>query len=127
MARQSRIKSISSEKRVIRPYECFSFDLNRDENSYKLSGRYVDPESGGRIDLEDVLLNDEQLKSVEKILKSGKFRCYTERISENNVYDEADSLLSAGWRLSDGSIISVKYNGIAAKELFKVLKVLLRQ
>ena len=36
-------------------------------------------------------------------------------------------LLSAGWRLSDGSIISVKYNGIAAKELFKVLKVLLRQ
>lgn len=108
-------------------YECFSFDLNRDENSYKLSGRYVDPESGRRIDLEDVLLNDEQLKSVEKILKSGKFRCYTERISENNVYDEADSLLSAGWRLSDGSIISVKYNGIAAKELFKVLKVLLRQ
>ena len=64
---------------------------------------------------------------MEKILKSGKFRCYTERISENNVYDEADSLLSAGWRLSDGSIISVKYNGIAAKELFKVLKVLLRQ
>ena len=101
--------------------------MNRDENSYKLSGRYVDPESGRRIDLEDVLLNDEQLKSVEKILKSGKFRCYTERISENNVYDEADSLLSAGWRLSDGSIISVKYNGIAAKELFKVLKVLLRQ
>ena len=67
--------------------------MNRDENSYKLSGRYVDPESGGRIDLEDVLLNDEQLKSVEKILKSGKFRCYTERISENNVYDDADSLL----------------------------------
>ena len=86
-------------------YECFSFDLNRDENSYKLSGRYVDPESGRRIDLEDVLLNDEQLKSVEKILKSGKFRCYTERISENNVYDEADSLLSAGWRLSDGTAL----------------------
>ncbi len=108
-------------------YECFSFDLNRDENSTNSPGAMSIRRVAGGLIFEDVLLNDEQLKSVEKILKSGKFRCYTERISENNVYDEADSLLSAGWRLSDGSIISVKYNGIAAKELFKVLKVLLRQ
>ena len=108
-------------------YECFAFDLNRDEDSCKLSGRYTDPEGGRRTDLEDVPLSDEQLKSVEKILKSGRFRCYTERILEDNVYDEADSLLCAGWRLSDGSVISVKYNGIAAQELFEVLKLLLRQ
>ena len=108
-------------------YECFVFDLNRDANSCKLSGRFTDPEGDGGTELEEVLLSDEQLKSVERILKSGKFRCYTERIPEDTVYDEASSLLCTGWRLSDGSVITVKYNGMAAKELFEVLKLLLRQ
>ena len=70
-------------------YECFSFDLNRDENLYKLSGRYVDPESGGRIDLEDVLLNDEQLKSVEKDPEKRQVSVLYRTNLENNVYDRS--------------------------------------
>lgn len=38
------------------------------------------------------------------------------------MYDEADSLLCAGWLLSDGSVISMKYNGMGEKELFELLK-----
>lgn len=39
-----------------------------------------------------------------------------------NVYDEADSLLCVGRLLSNGSVISVKYNGMGEKELFELLK-----
>ena len=46
-------------------YECFAFNLNRDGNSCRLSGWFVDPESGGRTDAEDVILDDGQLKSIE--------------------------------------------------------------
>ncbi|HCX46647.1 MAG TPA: hypothetical protein DHF18_06020 [Ruminococcaceae bacterium] len=38
------------------------------------------------------------------------------------MYDEADSLLCAGRLLSDGSVISMKYNGMGEKELFELLK-----
>ena len=31
-------------------YECFAFDLNRDGSSFRLSGRFADPEGGGRTD-----------------------------------------------------------------------------
>ena len=35
------------------------------------------------------------------------------------MYDEADSLLCVGRLLPDGSVISVKYNGMREKELLK--------
>ncbi len=38
------------------------------------------------------------------------------------LYDEADSLLCAGRLLPDGSVISMKYNGMGEKELFELLK-----
>lgn len=36
--------------------------------------------------------------------------------------DESDSLLCVGWLLPDGSVISMKYNGMGEKELFELLK-----
>ena len=38
------------------------------------------------------------------------------------MYDEADSLLCVGRLLPDGSVISMKYNGMGEKELFELLK-----
>lgn len=38
------------------------------------------------------------------------------------MYDEADSLLCVGRLLSDGSVISVKYNGMGEKELCELLE-----
>ena len=42
------------------------------------------------------------------------------------MYDEADSLLCVGRLLPDGSVISMKYNGMREKELFELLKSFLR-
>ena len=84
-------------------YECFAFDLNRDGSSFRLSGRFADPEGGGRTDAEDVLLDDGQLKSIEGCLKSGGFRVCGEREPEAGVYDGASGMLCAGWRLPDGT------------------------
>ena len=38
------------------------------------------------------------------------------------MYDEADSLFCVGRLLSDGSVISMKYNGMGVIELFELLK-----
>lgn len=103
-------------------YECFAFDLNRDENSRRLSGRYTDPEGGSRSACESVPLSDGQLKSIENCLRDGTLRGYKERRAGENVCDEADSLLCVGWLLPDGSVISMKYNGMGEKELFELLK-----
>ena len=84
-------------------YECFAFDLNRDGSSFRLSGRFADPEDGGRTDAEDVLLDDGQLKSIEGCLKSGGFRVCGEREPEEGVYDRTSGMLCAGWRLPDGT------------------------
>ena len=108
-------------------YECFAFDLNRDGNSCRLSGWFVDPESGGRTDAEAVLLDDGQLKSIEVCLKSGGFRVCGEREPEEGVYDGASGMLCAGWRLPDGSTVPVRYRGRGEKELFRLLKLFLRQ
>ena len=84
-------------------YECFAFDLNRDGSSFRLSGRFADPEGGGRTDAEDVLLDDGQLKSIEGCLKSGGFLVCGEREPEEGVYDGVSGMLCAGWRLPDGT------------------------
>ena len=68
-------------------YECFAFDLNRDGSSCRLSGRFVDPEGGGRTEAEEVPLDDGRLKSIEGCLKSGGFRVCGEREPEEGVYD----------------------------------------
>ena len=108
-------------------YECFAFDLNRDGNSCRISGWFVDPESGGRTDAEDVLLDDGQLKNIEGCLKSGGFRVCGERGPEAGVYDVASGMLCAGWRLPDGSTVPVRYSGRGEKELLGLLKLFLRQ
>ena len=108
-------------------YECLTFDVNRDTNSCKLSGRYTDPESDRRTDIENIPLSDKQLKDLERHLKCGIFRGYTDRVPDENVYDEPDSLLCVGWRLSDGNVISVKYNGTEEKTLFELLKLFLNR
>ena len=108
-------------------YECFAFDLNRDGNSCRISGWFVDPESGGRTDAEAVLLDDGQLKSIEGCLKSGGFRVCGEREPEAGVYDEASGMLCAGWRLPDGSTVPVRYSGRGEKELLGLLKLFLGQ
>ena len=108
-------------------YECFAFDLNRDGNSCRLSGWFVDPESGGRTDAEAVLLDDGQLKSIEGCLKSGGFRVCGEREPEEGVYDGVSGMLCAGWSLPDGSTVPVRYRGRGEKELFRLLKLFLRQ
>lgn len=108
-------------------YECFAFDLNRDGNSCRLSGRFADPEGGGRTDAEAVLLDDGQLKSIEGCLKSGGFRVCGEREPEAGVYDGVSGMLCAGWRLPDGSTVPVRYSGRGEKELLGLLKLFLRQ
>lgn len=108
-------------------YECFAFDLNRDGNSCRLSGWFVDPESGGRTDAEEVPLDDGRLKSIEECLKSGGFRVCGEREPEAGVYDGASGMLCAGWRLPDGSTVPVRYSGRGEKELLGLLKLFLRQ
>lgn len=108
-------------------YECFAFDLNRDGSSFRLSGRFADPEGGGRTDAEDVLLDDGQLKSIEGCLKSGGFRVCGEREPEEGVYDGVSGMLCAGWRLPDGGTVPVRYSGRGEKELLGLLKLFLRQ
>ena len=108
-------------------YECFAFDLNRDGNSCRISGWFVDPESGGRTDAEDVLLDDGQLKNIEGCLKSGGFRVCGEREPEDGVCDGVSGMLCAGWRLPDGSTVPVRYSGRGEEELFGLLKLFLRQ
>ena len=108
-------------------YECFAFDLNRDGNSCRISGWFVDPKSGGRTDADDVLLDDGQLKSIEGCLKSGGFRVCGEREPEEGVYDGVSGMLCAGWRLPDGSTVPVRYSGRGEEELFGLLKLFLGQ
>ena len=108
-------------------YECFAFDLNRDGNSCRISGWFVDPEIGGRTDAEDVLLDDGQLKSIEGCLKSGGFLVCGEREPEEGVYDGVSGMLCSGWRLPDGSTVPVRYSGRGEEELFGLLKLFLGQ
>ena len=108
-------------------YECFAFDLNRDGSSFRLSGRFADPEDGGRTDAEDVLLDDGQLKSIEGCLKSGGLLVCGEREPEEGVYDGVSGMLCAGWRLPDGGTVPVRYSGRGEKELLGLLKLFLRQ
>lgn len=110
-------------------YECFAFDLNRDGSSCRLSGRFADPEGGGRTEAEEVPLDDGRLKSIEGCLKSGGFRVCGEgeRGPEAGVYDVASGMLCAGWRLPDGSTVPVRYSGRGEKELLGLLKLFLRQ
>ena len=108
-------------------YECFAFDLNRDGNSCRISGWFVDPEIGGRTDAEAVLLDDGQLKRIEGCLKSGGFRVCGEREPEEGVYDGVSGMLCADRRLPDGSTVPVRYSGRGEKELLGLLKLFLRQ
>lgn len=108
-------------------YECFAFDLNRDGSSCRLSGRFADPESGGRTEAEEVPLDDGRLKSIEGCLKSDGFRVCGEREPEEGVYDGASGMLCAGWSLPDSSTVPVRYRGRGEKELFRLLKLFLRQ
>lgn len=106
-------------------YECFAFDLNRDGSSFRLSGRFADPEGGGRT--EAVPLDDGRLKSIECCLKSGGFRVCGEREPEDGVCDGVSGMLCAGWRLPDGSTVPVRYSGRGEEELFGLLKLFLGQ
>ena len=106
-------------------YECFAFDLNRDGSSFRLSGRFADPEGGGRT--EAVPLDDGRLKSIEECLKSGGFRVCGEREPEDGVCDGVSGMLCAGWRLPDGSTVPVRYSGRGEEELFGLLKLFLGQ
>ena len=106
-------------------YECFAFDLNRDGSSFRLSGRFADPEGGGRT--EAVPLDDGRLKSIECCLKSGGFRVCGEREPEDGVCDGVSGMLCAGLRLPDGSTVPVRYSGRGEEELFGLLKLFLGQ
>ena len=106
-------------------YECFAFDLNRDGSSFRLSGRFADPEGGWRT--ETVPLDDGRLKSIECCLKSGGFRVCGEREPEDGVCDGVSGMLCAGWRLPDGSTVPVRYSGRGEEELFGLLKLFLGQ
>ena len=74
-----------------------------------------------------MLLDDGQLKSIEGCLKSGGFLVCGEREPEEGVYDGASGMLCAGWSLPDGSTVPVRYRGRGEKELFRLLKLFLRQ
>lgn len=123
----ARIISLNWCRSSSNEYDCFAFDLNRDGNSCRLSGWFVDPESGGRTDAEAVLLDDGQLKSIEGCLKSSGFRVCGEREPEDGVCDGVSGMLCAGWRLPDGSTVPVRYSGRGEEELFGLLKLFLGQ
>mgnify|MGYP004593648891 FL=1 len=72
-------------------------------------------------------LDDGRLKSIEGCLKSGGFRVCGEREPEDGVCDGVSEMLCEGWRLPDGSTVPVRYRGRGEKELFRLLKLFLRQ
>ena len=106
-------------------YECFAFDLTRDDGTLSLSGSCVDPKSGKYTTRENLRLTEEQWSVIAQCLREGRHSPPPVRHGNEAIYDETDSCLSVCWKTSDGGSISVKYDGRKEKALCELLKSLL--
>lgn len=106
-------------------YECFVFNLSRDEDGCYISGKYVVPENDRHIEREDVPLTDEQWHSIERCLRKRRHSSPPVRHDDETIYDETGSSLSVCWKTADGGSMSVKYDGRGEKALCELLKSLL--
>ena len=105
-------------------YECFAFDLTRDDGTLSLSGSCVDPRSGKYTTRENLRLTEEQWSVIAQCLREGRHCPPPVRHNNEAIYDETGSSLSVCWKTADGSL-SVKYDGRGEKALCELLKSLL--
>ena len=106
-------------------YECFVFNLSRDEDGCYISGKYVVPENDRHIKSEDVPLTDEQWHGIEQCLRECRHSPPPIQHDNEAIYDETGSCLSVCWKTADGGSISAKYDGRKEKALCELLKSLL--
>ena len=106
-------------------YECFVFNLLRDEDGCYISGKYVVPENDRHIERKDVPLINEQWHSIERYLRGCRHSPPQVRHGNEAIYDETGSCLSVCWKTADGGSISAKYDGRKEKALCELLKSLL--
>lgn len=105
-------------------YECFAFDLTRDDGTLSLSGSCVDPKSGKYTTRENLRLTEEQWSVTAQCLREADTALPPVRHNNEAIYDETGSSLSVCWKTADGSL-SVKYDGRGEKALCELLKSLL--
>lgn len=120
------LNSLSWGQSASNEYECFVFDLHRGEDGHTISGKYLDPDGDLRVSREGLPLTDEQRLRIEQCLRSEP-HCAYEEPAGDEVYDETSSLLSVSWYLSDGTLLSTKYDGRGESELLTLLKTILQQ
>ena len=106
-------------------YECFVFNLSRDEDGCYISGKYVVPENDRHIERENLPLADEQWHSIEQCLRGCRHSPPPIRHDNETIYDETGSSLSVCWKTADGGSLSVKYDGRGEEALCELLKSLL--
>ena len=106
-------------------YECFAFDLTRDDGTLSLSGSCVDPKSGKYKTRENLRLTEEQWSVIAQCLREGRHSSPPIRNDNETIYDETGSSLSVCWKTADGGSMSVKYDGRGEKALCELLKSLL--
>ena len=79
-------------------YECFFFNLSRDEDGCYISGKYVVSENDRHIEREAVPLTDEQWHSIERCLREYRHSSPPVRHDDETIYDETGSSLSVCWK-----------------------------
>ena len=119
------LNSLSWGQSASNEYECFVFDLHRGEDGHTISGKYLDPDGDLRVSREGLPLTDEQRLRIEQCLSEP--HCAYAEPAGDEVYDETSSLLSVSWYLSDGTLLSTKYDGRGESELLTLLKTILQQ
>ena len=103
-------------------YECFAFDLTRDDGTLSLSGSCVDPKSGKYKTRENLRLTEEQWSVIAQCLREYRHSSPPIRNDNETIYDETGSSLSVCWKTADGGSMSVKYDGRGEKVLCELLK-----